>query len=135
MPQASLSPVSSLLRVNGLIFPVRLGVGDEERSRDQEVRFDLALGFHESPRAISSDRIEDTICYAALSGSIAQVCALKQYYLIEHLGFEAYQAVQAALRGQNGADLWLKITKLKPPIPGLTEGVSFSYGDRKLGPI
>jgi dihydroneopterin aldolase len=104
-------------------------VGDEERSRTQEVRFDLVLEFHEHPRATESDRIDDTICYDELTQVIGRVCEQKSYHLIEHLGQVAYDALKERAIG---ADLLLQVTKLKPPIPGLMGGVTFSLGDRRL---
>jgi dihydroneopterin aldolase len=106
---------------------VRLGCGVEERATPQAVDLDLAIRFAAPPPACASDRLDQTVCYADLIELARQTVAGREFHLVEHLA----QVVFARLRPLVPADaaLWLRVTKLEPPVEGLAGGVAFSLGE------
>lgn len=117
----------SELSLNTLRLRVSLGCTAEERSVLQYVHFHVKVRFPVLPEGCYSDRIEDTVCYAALSQRLGQVCEEKPYHLIEKLGWDAFQSIKKII--PEDVRLWLKVTKEKPPVPFLEQGTSFSVGD------
>lgn len=117
---------SCRLSLNDLRLKVRLGCGAEERAAVQEVSFDLSIRFPRLPEGSRSDELEGTICYGALSEKLRALCESREFKLIEHLGWEAYRLLGP------GPDhgLWLRVTKLKPPVPDLLGGASFELGEK-----
>jgi dihydroneopterin aldolase len=115
------------LSLSDLRLETRLGCGAEERARPQGVRFDLVIGFARPPEGSLTDRLDGTICYAELAELLRTLCQEREFHLIEHLGYEAYRRA-SRITGQQ--PLWLKVTKLRPPVPGLEGGASFELGTR-----
>jgi dihydroneopterin aldolase len=112
------------LGLNDLRLKVRLGCGAEERATVQEVSFDLAIRFPRPPEGSRTDELEGTICYGELSEKLRALCGSREFKLIEHLGWEAYRLLDPG----PGRTLWLKVTKLKPPVADLLGGASFELG-------
>lgn len=119
-------PVSTLV-LNGLRQPVRLGCEAEERQSPQFVRFDVKIRFESRPVGCISDSLRDTVCYADLSDRLQKVCRLTEYHLIEKLCWDSYQSLKKQL--PEGALLWIKVHKERPPIPHENQGTSFILGD------
>lgn len=116
-----------VLSLSDLRLEARLGCGAEERARPQGVRFDLAVRFDELPEGSVTDRLDGTICYAEIAGELRGLCQEREFHLIEHLAYEAYRRVS---RVSGSRALWLKTTKLRPPVAGLEGGASFELGSR-----
>src|SRR4051812_10502676 len=114
------------LALNDLRLDVRLGCGADERARPQGVRVDLSIRFDRLPEGTRSDRLDGTVCYAEISEKLRALCKEREFHLIENLAYEAYRRVHpgAPLK------LWLRVTKLKPPVNGLEGGASFELGER-----
>lgn len=117
----------SALTLNGLRLKVRLGCQEEERQVPQYVRFDVRLRFASMPGGCLSDKLEETFCYAEISDRIREVCAQREYHLIEKLAWEAFSTLKERL--PQSTKLWLRTTKEKPPIEDLEDGASFCLGD------
>ncbi|MEX2207246.1 MAG: dihydroneopterin aldolase [Myxococcota bacterium] len=117
----------SVLEFRGARLEVRLGCSAEERARPQPVDLDLAVRFKELPAACTSDRLEDTLCYAELIEAARKACAGREFRLVERLAHELFGRLRPLV--PEGAELWLRATKLRPPIDGLHGGVAFSLGD------
>jgi dihydroneopterin aldolase len=117
----------SVLEFRGARLEVRLGCSAEERARPQPVDLDLAVRFRELPVACESDKLEDTLCYAELIDAARAVCAGREFHLVERLAHELFGRLRALV--PKDAELWLRATKLAPPVEGLHGGVAFSLGD------
>lgn len=117
----------SILEINALALSLHLGWPKDERLRIQTVLVDIALTFVEPPKAIMTDRLEDTFCYSKLIHDLKEAITPKHYHLIEHLTYAIYEFIQKAL--SNVYDISITVTK-KPDIPGLTGGITFTFQDR-----
>jgi dihydroneopterin aldolase len=117
----------SVLEFRGARLEVRLGCSVAERAVPQAVDLDLAVRFPELPIACASDRLEDAICYADLIDAARDACAGREFHLVERLAHELFGRLRALV--PPGAELWLRATKLHPPVAGLSGGVAFSLGD------
>ena len=116
-----------VLEFHGARLEVRLGCSAAERFAPQAVDLDLAVRFAELPVACASDRLEDTLCYAELIDAARAACVGREFHLVERLAHELFGHLRALV--PPGAELWLRTTKLRPPVVGLTGGVAFSLGD------
>jgi dihydroneopterin aldolase len=132
-PGSIVQDVSCALSLASLRCQVRLGCGADERAKPQDVSFDLSIKLDRLPEGSKTDRLEGTFCYAEISDAIRAVCAEREFHLIESLGYEAYRRVEPLLVRAGGRippKLWLKVTKLRPPVSGLEGGASFELGSR-----
>ncbi len=111
------------LRVKDYRLLARIGCTADERELPQELSFTLKLCYTKDPLACSSDRIEDTLCYAELCEAIKDVVEAQSYSTIEFLTAKALQKV--SLLVPLGAQLRLCTQKIAPPIAGLHGGASF----------
>jgi len=117
----------TVLEFRGARLEVRLGCSAEERAEPQPVDLDLAVRFRELPLACASDKLEDTLCYADLIDAAREACAGREFHLVERLAHELFGRLRALVPAD--AELWLRATKLHPPVAGLHGGVAFSLGD------
>jgi FolB domain-containing protein len=74
--------VTDHLVIRGLRLETRVGVTEEERSRPQGVIVDLTLSTNLAPAGLSDD-LDDTIDYAALISSVAEVVEQGETNLLE----------------------------------------------------
>lgn len=121
------SPRQVSLRLSRLRVPVRLGCTADERANAQPVEFGIELRFERIPAGCTSDRLEDTFCYATLARAIAGVCERREFTLVESLGYEVYER----LRGELPSSVLLKVeaNKVNAPVPGLQGGAIFCLSD------
>jgi dihydroneopterin aldolase len=122
----------SLLEFNGARLSVRLGCGAEERAIAQAVDLDVAVRFAEPPPACESDKLADTVCYAELIAAARAHVAGREFQLVERLAHELLGVFRPLV--PPGAELWLRVTKLRPPVAELSGGVAFSIGDFERAP-
>lgn len=106
---------------------VRLGCAADERAAPQAVDLDLAIRFAAPPPACESDRLDQTVCYADLIEQARHVVAAREFHLVEHLAHELFARLRPLVPAD--AALWLRATKLAPPVEGLDGGVAFSLGE------
>jgi dihydroneopterin aldolase len=116
-----------ILEFRSARLSVHLGCSADERAHPQDVDLDVAIRFGAPPVGCETDELEDTICYAGLIKAAREVCQKREFRLIEKLAREIYHRLRCEVPA--GSDLWLNVTKLHPPVPGLQGGVSFSFGD------
>ncbi len=101
------------------ILDVYLGVSANERKTLQPIHFDVRIGF-DTRRAAASDKLADTLDYEAVFNTIQQIAQEKRYNLLETLCARAAKAVLE----MGAAQIWIKATKISPPIKGMTGRVS-----------
>lgn len=107
----------------------RVGNTVAERSKPQAIELSLAISFRRKPSACTSDMLEETVCYDNLVQVARKRCGLQTYKLIECLCFDLFCDIKRLL--PRGVLLWVSITKVRPPVPELRNGVSFAIGDWK----
>jgi FolB domain-containing protein len=99
------------LSVNRLALPVFLGVGEEERSRQQTVYISVTLAYGQTPDCMRDDAA-DYFCYDTLCRKLLETAASRQWSLIEYLANKLLRAVRQSAPAQ--ADIRLKLHK---PLP------------------
>ena len=114
--------IKSILEINKLSLPIRIGVEEQERSQAQIIEFNLVIEFNQLPQACHSDRIEDAICYANIVDKIKKFCQDKEFKLIEHLGFLLHKYLENLLPNNK---LKLQICKT-PPIAEIKDNCCFT---------
>jgi dihydroneopterin aldolase len=117
----------SVLEFRGARLDVRLGCSADERAVPQAVDLDLAVRFPELPSACETDKLEGTVCYAELIDAARDACAGREFHLVERLAHELFAALHPRI--PPGTELWLRVTKVRPPVADLAGGVAFSLGD------
>lgn len=122
----------ALLELRGARLAVRLGCGGDERAQPQAVDLDLAVRFAEPPAACESDKLEDTVCYGELVELARAFVRGREFRLLERLARDLFAELRPLV--PPGAELWLRVTKLRPPIAELSGGVSFALGDFEAAP-
>jgi FolB domain-containing protein len=70
--------------ISDLLVRCILGIGDEERKNKQDVLINLSLSVDLRP-AGASDRLEDSVDYAALKKRIVAMTEGSQFFLVEAL--------------------------------------------------
>ncbi len=116
----------STLQIRGLELCVHLGWPVDEILKKQVVLLDVHIIFAQPPTGCQSDHLSDTYCYSELIKNIRQFTETKEFHLIEFLSRELFQFIKTRL--PQDARMSVRITK-HPKIPGLTQGVCFSYGE------
>ena len=112
------------LTLNGLEVLCVIGERADERDRLQKLRVDVALEV--PPAAAASDRLTDTVDYAALTEAIRSALVEAKCRMIEHAAKVAFGVCAAACGAAAGArPLRVTVTKAGA-IPGL-ESASVAY--------
>jgi len=91
-PREALRSTGDCIRINGLEVPIRIGVGDDERARPQNLIFDVLL---ETDFAGVGDDITRTTDYAAVAGWITSECARREVRLLETLSVDLADSLLA----------------------------------------
>src|SRR3990167_836386 len=118
----------SSLSIYNLELPVYLGWPKNERLRKQIISLYIHIQLSPPPRACTTDKLEDTICYSNMINKIRDHLAKKKFNLIEHVSYEIYQTIKSILH--NPAKVMVTITK-RPKIPEFSGNVSFCYSDEQ----
>lgn len=121
-------PKASALRIDELKFSVRLGCTSHEREIPQEVRLSIEFRFEIFPLGAISDSIDDTICYAKVSGILKEHLESKEFNLIERIGVESFGLLREFTK-QYQVQIGIQVHKVQPPIPDLMNGAHFLCGD------
>jgi dihydroneopterin aldolase len=127
----STSSLHSNLVLPGIRSHAHIGLSDEERAIAQWVVVDLALDFTSPPTATHTDRIDDTVDYAALTATVVKVCSARPYALLERLAHALYVELRETFSPETG--LWLEASKLRAPLAELEHGARFGLGDWQGG--
>lgn len=112
------------LRLNGIEVLCVIGERADERHRLQKLRVDVELAI--PPTAAETDRLEDTVDYAALTEAVRAALVAAKCLMIEHAAKRAFDVCTAACRSVAGARC-VRVTVTKAgAIPGL-ESAAVSY--------
>lgn len=106
------------IRLRGVSVPVRIGVKEEERVEPRAMSFDLSLTVDLAADAEGriADRIETTLDYGALHRLIVDICAEREYKLIETLAVEIRRRIEREFPRARG--LRIRCSKPAPPLKG-----------------
>jgi dihydroneopterin aldolase len=118
--------LNSNLSIKNYKLPVFLGWSDQERQYEQTVLINVDIYFMHPPKACDSDHLGDTVCYHTLLDLIHDKINTRHFRLIEHLAQTIFRLIEPSLPKQTR--LAVTITK-QPNIEGLSNGVSFRYGN------
>lgn len=113
------------LELQDLRFKILIGCNDEEKILQQEIQVYIKIFFSKEPIGCQSDDINDTVCYDQVASTIRDICNLKHYHLIEHLGWRIYKEIKKKYPFK----ITIKINKLNPPIHELKGGAIFTIED------
>ncbi len=94
--------------IEALKVEVNIGIFEWEQRIRQPVIFDLELAV-DTARAATSDRIEDTVDYKAVSGRICELATGRCWGLVETLA----EATAQCLREEFGM-VWVRVSVRKP---------------------
>ena len=93
--------------LNGVRLEARLGVGEAERAKPQEVIADLEVEFDTRP-AGRADDFRLTVDYAALHEAVRAAAQARPYALVESL---AEAMAEAVLRGWPAGEVRIRLKK------------------------
>ena len=110
------------LELTKVCFWVHLGASAQEQFEPQPVYVDITLIFKEKPRATTTDKLEDTVCYATLIKGLRDHVKDQTFSLIE-----CFHNTLALYLTQQGHSFELAVHKVRVPIPGV-ERVTFRCG-------
>lgn len=117
----------SMMKINDYEVWVRLGCSQEEQSFKQPVHFNLEIEFHSNVLGETSDQLTDAIDYVAVTDLLKLSAESKSYHLIEAMCFDATEKISTYLRKNNiTGQLKLSLLKLRPPVPNLNSGVTWT---------
>lgn len=110
--------------IDELKVSAHIGVGSRERGAPQTLSVDIEIGVPDD-RACLSDRLGDTIDYAAVAALVKAECATQRFALLERLARHLCDAIDAAFRTG-----WIRIRIAKAGIvPDATRvGVTLERG-------
>lgn len=114
------------MTLNNLELNATLGWPDIERAQPQKIIIDINIQFVTPPKACITDTLEDTVCYDTLVKIVKNIVSSKEFHLLEHLGYEIYRGIKESITQPTNIGLYVK---KQPPIPELTGGAAFYFGD------
>lgn len=111
---------SSFIILSNIRFHANHGVLEQERLTGGDFTVSLRAGYN-IETAMRSDRVEDTLNYAALYEIIKREM-LKPSRLIENVAYRIAESIFAELPGVESLDI--TVTKQNPPMGGSMDGAS-----------
>lgn len=120
---------SSILSLNAITLPVCLGVSEEERQNNQNVRIDIQIYMDTPIDACTTDDIVDTFCYDEMLQIVENTCQSQEFHLIEHLCYKIHISVKKVVHNHG---VRIKVQKTYPPLAHKLESASFEYSDVPL---
>ncbi|RJQ42695.1 MAG: dihydroneopterin aldolase [Gaiellales bacterium] len=112
---------AAVLRIEGLEVTARHGLLPQEKESDQLFRFDLELRMGSCPACVS-DKIEDTVDYAAVIDDVVAAATTRQYELLERLATVVAGAVLE--RHVTVDSVLVRVEKAAPPVDQAVGSVS-----------
>ena len=108
------------IEVLGLSLFTHHGVSDAEQEVGQRLVFDIRLDVGESDATVT-DRLEDTVDYAAVAETVSLVAQTKRYRTLERL---CAAVADRLLTDFEAESVSVKAAKPEPPLPLPVEEVS-----------
>ena len=121
------NPMYHTLYIRDLSLMVHLGCEADERKLQQEVKVNLEFRFASAPKAIVTDDIQDTICYAKVSHDLKKYCTGKEFKLIEKMAEDLIHVARE--RVPPSTQVGLIIHKVNPPIKEIKGGTAYRIAD------
>ncbi len=119
--------MQSEMKIKNYEVWVSLGCTKEEQSFPQPVHFNIEILFTSKVLAESTDQLQDSLDYVAITDTIRAAAESKSYHMIEHLGFSVAEALKSKINGQYlGSTLIVRTHKLRVPVKNLHDGVEWS---------
>lgn len=115
------------LEIKQLILKTCIGLEQQERAELQDIEFNITISFSKLPKACTSDKIEDTICYSDIVDKVNIFCSDNSFHLIEHLGFKLYEHLREKFLSPEDK-LTLQICK-NPPLENIKDKCCFTIKD------
>lgn len=113
-------PVPDRIAITGIRGLGVHGVLDEEQSRPQPFEVDVELAVDHTT-AGESDRLEDTVDYAAVAEAVMRVIESEHHQLLERLATRIAEVCRADERVHG---VTVTVRKLHPPVRALLDHVS-----------
>ncbi|MDO4638171.1 MAG: dihydroneopterin aldolase [Lautropia sp.] len=107
--------------LQGLAVGSLIGVYPQERHAPQSLTMDVAVGLP-SVRPFQSDRLNDTVDYAAVADLIRQEAGQQSFQLLERLADHLCRAIVRRFQVP-----WVRIRIVKPDIVPGTQAVGVHY--------
>lgn len=105
--------------VEGLVVAMRVGATADERAEPQDVRVDLELSVH-LDEAGRSDDLSDTLNYAEVTRTVADLLAPMEANLLEHVA----ERVAGHLLGSAQVEgVVVEVRKVVPPVPERVDAI------------
>ena len=117
----------SLLEIKSLVLPVHIGLSLEERQEAQDIAFHITVGFTQAPKDEKTDKLENSVCYFKVCEQIKKLTSENTFSLIEKLAFHTLTELRKLL--PSDVKVRVCVHKIKPPVPYLKGGVSYTCGD------
>jgi 7,8-dihydroneopterin aldolase/epimerase/oxygenase len=111
---------SVTIEITGLSLYTHHGASDAEREVGQRLLLDLRLDLGEAD-ATATDRLEDTVDYAAVCQLVALVSQQRSHRTLERL---CATIAERLLSEYELEGVWVKASKPEPPMPLAVESVS-----------
>lgn len=106
------------IRIKNLLLRTIIGVREWEREEPRDIVLNLEVAFDGS-RVATSDRLEDTIDYSALTDRISTAVRASRFFLIERLAHHVLEIVMEDERVR-----WAQVEVDKPHALRFSESVS-----------
>lgn len=117
-------PQSVVVEVRGLRVRARIGVSEEELESERELLIDIEA-VREDAGAVRSDRIEETLDYAAAATLAQQLACSEPHRTLERLAARVAEAV-LAMEGCRRASV--RVAKPRPPMEQEVDHVAVTVG-------
>ena len=121
---------SSAFVIERLEFMAHLGIYDDERAGLQPVSYDIRLYFPTPPGWVFDDNAP-FFNYQEITDRLEKLVKGGEFRLIEFMANESLRTIREHLDeiGSGDMRIWLKLTKLNPPIAALKGGSSYIITD------
>ena len=119
--------MKSVLRLHDIRLMMNVGHLQEERDVKQAMRIDIEIDFHNPLAACHTDVLEDAVCYDSLIGKVRHYCEQHSFKLLEYASQCLYALIKADFSKKD--KVFVRVTKLHPPIDILKGGAECGYGD------
>ena len=115
--------------VSDLQVEAFVGVGSQERANPQILTLQIEVGLRTDSLAFESDRIADTVDYAAVAELVRTECRVTRYRLLERLADHLCQAIEARFPAD-----WVRLRIAKTGIvpDARAVGIVFDSRTRRL---